>query len=618
MEHKNIPVGHIHAPFQWVVADSDARSALTVESGDADKLCLQQDTGVAYRLSSVSPVAWSLFNPHDADQDLAISTSLQTANAAVSAASTAQTTADEAATAAATAQQTADGKAPTAHTHTAAQISDATTVGKAVMTAADAAAARSTLGLANHQLVTVDSSGGLRAGSLNATGAVQICITQSYIAMGTEGSYPAQVMVYSPGPTDAKLWDVYCAGDLLDWRCVNDAMASACSWLTVRRNGYTPSSISFPNGRVQINTTDDGANTLQVGGSGSINGGLTVAGTLLAGAASGDYHILRKNYSAGSQIVGFGPNGGDSHRFYVADVGGASASASLYSLDKIGATGRSINAAGTVNTAGNDYAEYERANGAIIAKGAIVGFKADGTLTLKFSEAIRFGIKSTNPSYVGGDTWATEDQIGKRPVAPQFTAHEYAGSQKPADLAAKPVSPTLNLPAEPVQQDGETDETFAVRVAEWQQACQEAEEQTEQAREIYATTLAGWEALSAAYKVALAQYEADQTAYKAAVKTAQTEFDTVTLPAYKTALADWEAKLEAARVLVDRVAYSGKVPVNVTGATPGDYIIAGEAADGSIAGQIVADPDFPQYKKAVGRVNRILEDGRAEVAVIVH
>jgi hypothetical protein len=48
-----------------------------------------------------------------------------------------------------TATQTAlDGKAPTSHNHTASQISDSTTAGRALLTAADAAAQRSSLGLA--------------------------------------------------------------------------------------------------------------------------------------------------------------------------------------------------------------------------------------------------------------------------------------------------------------------------------------------------------------------------------------------------------------------------------------------------------------------------------------
>ena len=40
-----------------------------------------------------------------------------------------------------------DARTPTAHTHPAAQISDSTAAGQALLTAADAAAQRATLGL---------------------------------------------------------------------------------------------------------------------------------------------------------------------------------------------------------------------------------------------------------------------------------------------------------------------------------------------------------------------------------------------------------------------------------------------------------------------------------------
>ena len=103
-----------------------------------------------------------------------------------------------------------------------------------------------------------------------------------------------------------------------------------------------------------------------------------------------------------------------------------------------------------------------------------------------------------------------------------------------------------------------------------------------------------------------------------AAAAAQAEFDDVELAAYNAELTAFDARLEAARQLVDRIAYSGKVPCNVTGATPGDYIVATAAADGSITGVSVAEPDFAQYRKAVGRVNRLLPDGRCEVAVIIH
>jgi len=164
------------------------------------------------------------------------------------------------------------------------------------------------------------------------------------------------------------------------------------------------------------------------------------------------------------------------------------------------ATSRSINASGTVNASGADYAEYEFNNGLSINKGDVVGFKADGTLTLTYSEAIRFGVKSTNPGYVGGDTWARE--LGDKPKDPDMQAQ-------------------------------------------------------------------------------------------------------------------WLVDLEAKRLLVDRIAYSGKVPVNVFNAKAGDYIVPFDDA-GSIVGIAVTNPSFDEYKKAIGRVNKILADGRAEIAIMVH
>ncbi|AUR82310.1 coil containing protein, partial [Vibrio phage 1.023.O._10N.222.51.B4] len=69
--------------------------------------------------------------------------------------------------------------------------------------------------------------------------------------------------------------------------------------------------------------------------------------------------------------------------------------------------GRSINASGTVNASGADYAEYMTKchNCGEIAKGDICGIDKDGKLTTVFSDAISFVVKSTDPSYVGGDTW---------------------------------------------------------------------------------------------------------------------------------------------------------------------------------------------------------------------
>jgi hypothetical protein len=186
-------------------------------------------------------------------------------------------------------------------------------------------------------------------------------------------------------------------------------------------------------------------------------------------------------YSVGTLVAQIVPFTASSFGVKFYEGGNNTAPNAANTIMRIGqanATGRSINATGTINASGADYAEYESNNGLMIPKGAIVGFKADGTLTMTYADAVRFGVKSTNPALVGGDVW--ED-----------------------------------------------------------------------------------------------------------------------------------------RATVDRVAYSGKVPVNVRGAVPGGYIVAVNDG-GAIGGAFVADPTFEEYKRAVGRVNRILEDGRAEIAVIVH
>ena len=170
-------------------------------------------------------------------------------------------------------------------------------------------------------------------------------------------------------------------------------------------------------------------------------------------------------------------------------------------------TGRSISAGGTINASGNDYAEYMlKATTDTINKGDIVGVNIDGKLTNIFNESISFVVKSTDPSYVGGDNWFNDE---KRP------------------------SRTTD----------QTEEEFA------------------------------------------------------------------------PILADFESRLEIERAKVDRIAFSGQVPVNVTGATVGNYIIPIETEDGKITGQAIINPSFDQYKISVGKVWKIMEDGRAFIAI---
>lgn len=304
------------------------------------------------------------------------------------------------------------------------------------------------------------------------------------------------------------------------------------------------------------------------GGTLAVTGTQTISGNLLAGTTGVTYHIFDKSVTseAGNDVLRIRANGSGLIATYLATsgLGYSGANASIL-VGKDTTTGRSINAGGTINASGADAAEYERNGGLKIAKGQIVGFGPDGVLTNRFDAAIRFGVKSTDPHIVGGDTWGTEAEIGKRPEEPQFTPPEYTGRAKPEDLL-----------------EGATEE----------QAAQHARD--------------------------MADWNADQAQHQARVDLERNLFDTETYPEYLRAKAEFEAKLEAARQGVDRIAYCGKVPCNVTNATPGDYIVAVNDGSGGIKGLPVRFPTFDQYRAAVGRVNRILPDGRAEIAVIVH
>lgn len=199
---------------------------------------------------------------------------------------------------------------------------------------------------------------------------------------------------------------------------------------------------------------------------------------------------------------------------------GASGTACLVTLNKDSGSGRSLNAAGTLNASGADYAEYMTKDGDfVIAKGDVCGVNAQGLLTNRFDDAVTFVVKSTNPSYVGGDGWFIEQ-----------------------------------CPDAPVLGKDATDE-----------------QKTE-------------------YKDAMIAWQNAQTA--------------------------WKARMEVARAKVDRVAFSGQVPINVIGATPGQFIVPVND-NGAIKGVPVSSPTFEQYQMSVGKVIAIEPDGRARIIVKV-
>jgi hypothetical protein len=213
-----------------------------------------------------------------------------------------------------------------------------------------------------------------------------------------------------------------------------------------------------------------------------------------------------------------------------------------------GATSRSINAGGTVNASGADYAEYmTKAGDFTVAKGDVIGIDAQGKLTNVFADAISFVVKSTDPSYVGGDTWGSEEALGLK----------------------KPIIVTRVL--------DETEQRLVSEATENQEA-------------VYETIV---------------------------TKAGDSDQEWVTKEAaYLAEKAVFDDALESARSLVDRVAFAGQVPVNVTGATAGQYIIPVND-NGSIKGQAVSNPTFEQYQSAVGKVIAIEADGRARIIVKV-
>jgi hypothetical protein len=344
--------------------------------------------------------------------------------------------------------------------------------------------------------------------------------------------------------------------------------------LAISRTGSNPAFGQSPN--LQF---DDGtpANSRMIqGGGGILQFGSAAAGywsemarfdidsNLLVQKTSGGNHIIRRNAATvGLPVLHLEGAPGLLCNFSAVDTWNVNAARVGFGIGSQSTTGRSINAGGTVNASGNDYAEYyhKAESVGVIAKGDIVGIDVDGHLTDKWEQAVSFMVKSTAPSYVGGDVWGNEEALGRqRPAEPTFDPAPYIGAAYP----------------------------------------DEAKYQDDKA----------------AYDTALASFEQDMAAHAAQMESDRLYFDAITMPAYQGELAQFEACLEEARQRVDRIAYCGQVPVNVTGAKPGQYLVPVQDGAG-IAGQLVDANTitFDQYRRAVGIVQNVLKDGRANVRV---
>ncbi len=306
---------------------------------------------------------------------------------------------------------------------------------------------------------------------------------------------------------------------------------------------------------IEAQTLTGAASDLRFGTSGVEQARIDNSGNLLVGLRAGTAHSLAKGYTSNDFILNLTGNAHFCAQFYSGDKDNWSRSPHVLGLSSNPTTNRSINAAGTINASGADYAEYmlKAAGCGIIAKGDVCGVDRDGRLTKTWADAVSFVIKSTDPSLVGGDTWDAE--VGPKPEQP----------------GTEPGEPRLPTPP--------------------------AEDADDAA-------IAAWRDAMAAYPAQVASYQAARAEWQKATD------------AYAKALPIWEAAHEKARQCVDRIAFCGQVPANVSGDFEvGDYIIAAASGAGIKAVAVKADDmTLPQYMRRIGKVWAV-RDGRAWIDV---
>ena len=356
---------------------------------------------------------------------------------------------------------------------------------------------------------TVTNLTGTASININGTVGATTASTGAFTTLSTSGLLTAAAGVSSTLTTDATsatTGSIITAGGISTQKAL---------WVgtTSRLVGAVTMNAALTYGGVTLSNAVTGTGNMVLSASPTLTGTLTAATASLSGLSV-----------TGALASFLGPSSGTGYsaQFYNNAVSGSvdiyieqsngtsSGTQGTMRVSKAAANNRSINATGTINASGADYAEYmvKAKSCGVIAKGDIAGVDVDGNLTDKYANAHSFVVKSTNPSYVGGDSWSDGNPaVGPRP--------------------------------EPTSTKDEAD------------------------------------------------------------------------------LVKWKERHETARATVDRIAFSGQVPVNVTGATVGDYIVPLAGPDGGITGQAVTNPTFDQYRAAVGRVWKILEDGRAFVSVKV-
>ena len=324
-----------------------------------------------------------------------------------------------------------------------------------------------------------------------------------------------------------------------------------------------------------------------------------LAGNLLLGVTSGATHTIAKALTADAGNAALVASNGTNSTaiFYSVSGAGYNAGNAALKIGKDGTTGYSLRPGGTVASPGADYAEYRQLVPALygaVAKGALLGYDINGLMTNVFANVVgRVLPKSTNPSYVGADTWGVEATIvaAYGVVAPGDAPAEVLVPVAPAAAVAPGVAPTVV----PVPVDSATQDEIAAYEAYL--AAQEAYADAVEAFAVYENALALFPQWQASY----ATYQTDVTTYEAGV-------------------AAFNAALETERLKWDRVALCGVVPVNLAGLTAADvgkYLVPCAAADGTISATAVTKGDLTlgQYIDSFGSIEAIGADGRPLVNV---
>mgnify|MGYP000271135694 FL=1 len=223
---------------------------------------------------------------------------------------------------------------------------------------------------------------------------------------------------------------------------VLDLYANVAGAATIRLRFGSAGNPFTANSYIEAQTLTGAASDLRFGTSGSERMRLDAAGNLLIGVQTGNCNEIGKLAGESDPVfaVTNAAYGFKTAVFY--SCGSTALGSSASCAVAVGKTsgGRSINAGGTANFGGADYAEYMiKAPGCgLVAKGDVCGIDRNGQITKTWADSIIFKIKSTDPNVVGGDKWAAH--LGDRPDEPvqgeaSDAAYAKAVAQYEADVA---------------------------------------------------------------------------------------------------------------------------------------------------------------------------------------